>query len=134
MPLTTSSPLVRILKHDRPPPTKFKGSFSRPIEVFGGSLVAAMAGTARFCDCHEHNYSPRESSTGTRRSANCVGARARVTPPHLRIGRANLSFFFFHGFRGAASEPRKLPPPPPPPIKVRTTLVYTVYSLTDYGL
>lgn len=40
-----------------------------------------------------------------RRSANCVAARARVTPPHLRIDCATLSFFFFHGFRGAASEP-----------------------------
>lgn len=30
-----------------------------------------------------------------RRSANCVAARARVTPPHLRIGCATLSFFSF---------------------------------------
>lgn len=99
---------------------------SRPIEAFGGSLVAAMAGTARFCDCHERNYSPPSSPAKaqryTRRSANCVGARARVTPPHLRIGRATLSFFFLHGFRGAASEPGK--PPPPPKSKPSCSMVY----------
>lgn len=39
-----------------------------------------------------------------RYSVNCVAARARVTPPHLRIGCTTLSFFFFHGFRGAVSE------------------------------
>lgn len=102
--LTTSLPLTRILKRGRPPPTKFKGSFhnrSKYSEAEGGGvspIVAAMAGTARFCDCHERvTTSPRESSTGLMRpsSANCVGARARVTPPHLRIGRAQPCHFFF---------------------------------------
>lgn len=87
---------------------------SRPIEAFGGGLVVAMAGISSFLRLpRARNYSPCESSTDMRRSANCVGARARVTPPHLRIGRATLSFFFFfHGIRGAASEPGKPPPPP----------------------
>lgn len=68
---------------------------SRPIEAFGGGLVVAMAGISSFLRLpRARNYSPCESSTGMRRSANCVGARARVTPPHLRIGRATLSFFF----------------------------------------
>lgn len=113
--LTTSSPLARILKHGRP--TKFKGSFHDRSKHSEGvsspqwqeQLVFAIATSVT-----THPFSsPAKAQRYTRRSANCVGARVRVTPPHLRIGRATLSFFFLHGFRGAESESGKLPPPAP---------------------
>lgn len=56
VPLTTSSPLVRILKRRR----SSKGRFATDRSIQGvENLVAAMAGTARFCDCDERDHSTR---------------------------------------------------------------------------